>query len=237
MSVQYIFPQFERDKARKAFGPHVELEQCDRCRSWSASMADHPNGGIVSCDPDREWLDGSSGYDRICTDCDEDDGPDDFFEYRGYFIPTCDCNAETTPEPDLSLHSPDCRLKIAVEQVDAEIMDSTEQFVILQTTPFVELVKEWNDVVTKPTGPKIFDTLTQAVNEVAKMLAKHEASRSEVNYHFRIVPLTDNTDRIQFEQAINETIAAGLLEKVDGEFLQITPKGMEVVNSMIRKEG
>lgn len=53
--------------ARKYFGPGIDVETCEVCGEWTASQADHNEGGIIG---PRVFEDGTNEYDRICEDCD-----------------------------------------------------------------------------------------------------------------------------------------------------------------------
>jgi len=48
--------------------PGMDIEQCECCGCFTASRADHEEGGIVGpcCDDD-----GTAVFDRICSECDE----------------------------------------------------------------------------------------------------------------------------------------------------------------------
>ena len=43
------------------------METCEVCGEWTASQADHNEGGIIG---PRVFEDGTNEYDRICEDCD-----------------------------------------------------------------------------------------------------------------------------------------------------------------------
>jgi hypothetical protein len=54
------------EEAREHFGPDIDIEECECCRFFSASAADHEDGAIKGPFVND---DGTNEYDRICDEC------------------------------------------------------------------------------------------------------------------------------------------------------------------------